>query len=274
MHSSEFSGLPIPAFVRNGELSLTIEDGSGPYPVVLCTVPKAGTYLISELLAQLGLAATRLHLSANELTDYRFATRRSARDEWTHYIRPVHVERAAPLIRPGQFAVGHIPCGPRFVKALHACRVLYAYRDLRDACVSFMRFLADTERSPTVTWKRMPNGPDKMLRFLETDGCHFFDHTLNSLGWRHLALPIRFETLIGDDGPGAREALIRLIAGYVGITELPKSEAEIIQSAMAAQTMTKTDRRTDRSVFWSDEVEAEFCRRGGADANIALGYGR
>jgi len=54
--------------------------GASRHRIVVCSLPKAGTYFLAEVLSRMGCVATQLHLSPGHFTDYRWATRKEARE--------------------------------------------------------------------------------------------------------------------------------------------------------------------------------------------------
>ena len=61
----------------------------------------------------MGCVATLLHLSSDVLTDYRWATRQEAREEYQRFITSLELSKSLKLVQPGQFAVGHLGCSPQ-----------------------------------------------------------------------------------------------------------------------------------------------------------------
>ena len=154
------AGLPIPIYLAaDGTPCARPEQGVVPHRALVCSIPKAGTYFVGELLHRLGVTPTDLHLSSTGLTDYRFATREEGRNEFIRFLHPIPLERSLPLVRPGQFAVGHLECTPAVPGPPHRLQEwgVLAYRDLRDGFVSWLRFHRDTNRD--ARWRRVFEAP-------------------------------------------------------------------------------------------------------------------
>ena len=271
------AGLPIPVFLgADGTPCAARERGTAPHRAVVCSIPKAGTYLVGELLRRLDVVPTGLHLSATGLTDYRFATREEGRNEFVRFAHPVPLERALPLVRPGQFAVGHLECTPAVCAHLVGFRVVFAYRDLRDGFVSWLRFHRDTRREEK--WRHVwdaPRGPRELLAaFLREAGEFYFTTCRLLRPWvtDPAAFPVRFETLLGDDGPDARERLVRDLAAFLGHPDPAGAAAAALPGLTTATTLTSSGSRTRREEYWSPEAEELFQQLGGGELNAALGY--
>lgn len=250
--------------------------GRSPHPIVICTIPKSGTYLFSELLDRLGCVPTRLHLSRHSLTDYRFASLRDAREDYERFQRELHLEDAVGLLRAGQFAVGHLACDDDFRKCLNPVKKIFTYRDLRDGLVSYMRFLASTGRGGdrTAQWKDLPPGSGQTLAFLDHAGQEFFGQSLPLLGWVDDAevLKLSFESIYGDYGPGEQQQAVDRLHSFLELPGQVADAAALVQSILGKPTITWSGGRARRETYWNDEVERRFCEFGGAEANARLGY--
>jgi hypothetical protein len=271
------AGLPLPVYLAaDGTPSAQPAQGTGPHRVLVCSVPKAGTYLVGELLRRLGVVPTGLHLSANGLTDYRFATRDEARREYSRFNHPVPLARALPLVRPGQYAVGHLECTPAVRAHLSGFKVVFIYRDLRDAFVSWLRFHRDTGREDHLNWiwAEHPDPREQLVLFLRAMGETFFETCGWLLPWYSdpAAFPVRFETLHGDDGPAARERACRELAAFLDHPD-PAGAPAVLPGLLTAQTLTSSGARTRRDEYWSAAAEELFLRFGGRELNETLGYG-
>lgn len=250
--------------------------GSSPHPIVVCTIPKSGTYLFSELLDRLGCVPTRLHLSRHSLTDYRFASLRDAREDYEKFQRELHLKDAVKLLLPGQFAVGHLACDEDFRECLKSVKKIFTYRDLRDGAVSYMRFLASTGRGGdrAAQWKDMPPGPEQTLSFLEHSGQEFFGQTLPLLGWidDEQVLKLSFESIYGDLGPAEQQRAVDRLHAFLELPGQAGDAASLVQTILGKPTITWSGGRASRESYWNDAVERRFREFGGAEANARLGY--
>ena len=103
-------------------------------------MPKAGTYFIAECSRRLGCEPTHLHLDHTVVWDYRQRTIEEIRADSFRYMVKMSLEQSLRLVRPGQFAVGHVECRDETKQWLRGFKKILIYRDLRDALISQMRF--------------------------------------------------------------------------------------------------------------------------------------
>jgi hypothetical protein len=263
-------------FTQDGYPTVQPHAGASPYRIVVCSIPKAGTYLVAELLTRLGCVATKLHLSSHVLSDYRSATVREMREECARFTVQLDVSDVLPLMLRGQFAVGHLHCTNEIRGSMQACKNLFVYRDLRDALVSFVRFVGVTGRGGEAaeSWRHKPDGPEKMLLALDQLGQCFFEMAVPMLDWLGATgvLSVQFEALYGDAGPDAQRRLVEEIHDFLDLT-VPLGDVQVLlRDLIGAPTKTWSGKRSARHVFWNDEVEERFRSLGGQDANARLGF--
>jgi hypothetical protein len=65
-------------------------------PIIVCSFPKAGTYLVAELLKRLGVKPTGFHLMVQDFSDYSFASIDEARNRYQRFTSPRHLLRSCP----------------------------------------------------------------------------------------------------------------------------------------------------------------------------------
>jgi hypothetical protein len=212
----------------------------------------------------------------NGLTDYRFATREESLREYSRFNHPIPLERALPLVRPGQFAVGHLECTPTVRDQLTGFRVVFAFRDPRDAVVSWLRFHRDTGRDKRLNriWEKNPDPRDQLVLFLHEMGESFCETCSWLRPWltERGAFPVRFETLHGDDGAEAQARLVCELAAFLGHANPPEAHASVIPGLTSTPTLTSSGSRTKRAAYWSTEAEVLFASFGGAELTAAFGY--
>lgn len=156
-----------------GRLLAKPEEGEGA-PVAVLSIPKAGTYLLAQLLSQVGLVDTELHLSNFSLTDYRGMSVEAKRQPGYREF-DVGIAISAGLIADGQFAVGHIK--PQFGgrSALKGFRRIFLKRELAAATLSHLRFFVASGRAPAgSSWVGMKPSPEQALAFLNDRGDQLF----------------------------------------------------------------------------------------------------
>lgn len=271
------AGLPVPVYLTPDLVpSAQPTQGTLPHRAMVCSIPKAGTYLVGEVLRRLGSVAAGFHFSADGLMfmDARFATREEARNEFGRLCHAVPLERALPLVRPGQHAVSHLECTPRTREHLANFKVVFVHRDLRDALVSWLRFHQDTGREQQWNWiwEQHAGKQERLAVFLREAGEVFFGVCRAMRPWfaNPTAFAVRFETLHGDDGPEPQQRVCRELAAFLGHPDPSAAPAIVLPGLTTTQTLTSSGSRTKRDEYWSRDAEELFLRAGGDELNAAF----
>ena len=159
---------------------------------------------------------------------------------------------------PGQFAVGHLSFTPVATALLAPFRTIFTYRNLRDSLISFLRWEESTGRDAdrTKDWKDLPDAPAKVLIFMQDLGAFYLNWCASIVGWISHAGIYRcgFEQLIGDYGPKPQREYLRDIFEFTGVSGPEPDWDVVLGRVIGARTMTWSGSRTDRNVFWDDEV--------------------
>jgi hypothetical protein len=258
-----------------GRLRFAEHGHEGTPPVCVISIPKSGTYQIGAMLGHLGLIDCEVHVSERSMQDYRGLP---LENKWAdHHSLTVHFPLciSAGCVGDGQFIVGHL-CHDRLTEKELApfCKV-FAYRNLKDVLVSYMRFIEKREAAALAGqgWVGLPDGPEKLQRYLQAAGEDFLARIRPMLGWLDRAdcLRLRFETLNGDEGQAAQNALVQHLAAHVQAPIACTPEA-LIALTMATPTLTKSAMRSDWTRFWDERTERWFKDSGGLLMNKRLGY--
>ena len=97
-----------PVYMNLGAPSFARDEVAGLNRTVVLTIPKSGTYLIGAYLKKIGLIDTGVHLDDVGFTDYRNRSIQEMVESYRDFRRIYPLDRAAKLLRNGQYAVGHI----------------------------------------------------------------------------------------------------------------------------------------------------------------------
>ncbi|MEZ6243350.1 MAG: sulfotransferase domain-containing protein [Phycisphaerales bacterium] len=245
-----------------------------PARVILVTVPKAGTYLVSEIVRRLGFEQTHLHLAMTRVVAYDPALLDEGRSNPARFEVKCPIRESIRLVRCGQFAASHLPYEPEAVSALSGCRVVFATRELRSALVSWMRFYVATGRAsgPKAIEDTRSSPQEMTIADLEANAGDRLDAVKKQLGWlEHEGIHVlRYEDLIARDV--ATIGSLREFLQPAPSTSNPASDESIIEQALATDTLTRTTEATRLDAYWSDEAEEIFHRLGGPQLNQRLGY--
>jgi len=115
-------------------------------PVLLTTMPKAGTYLLALILEGLGLKNRGFHLAVDWAEDLVRFDERTCKEFPDSTRIPLHVNQALWCVRPGEFVFGHLP--PHVIEPhfLNEYNIVYSYRDIREALVSEFYYYRDIRK--------------------------------------------------------------------------------------------------------------------------------
>jgi hypothetical protein len=271
------TGKSFPVYIREDQKpAFAFSQGKGKQISIICSIPKSGTYLYGELLKNKGLIDCGVHLREDGFTDYRFSSLEQSRKQH-HSLRsafPLH--EAIALAFPGQFLVGHLPCTDYTLSSLKNCRILFTFRNIRDAMVSQMRFFAQNNRGNSLSngWGLLPESPEKLKQYIKFHGDFFIKtRCATMLDWlgHHNVLPCSFETIYGDNGKAAQLDLLQSIEKHLELDTTHEAQ-ELFSKIIKTETITSTGQRTDFSTYWDEEVESYFKASGGIEINKKLGY--
>jgi hypothetical protein len=240
--------------------------------VLVVSLPKAGTYLVAEVLKALGYGWTGMHLAEKAYSDYKGADLDEARNNPGRFARNEPLEQSLSRIGAGEFAVGHIPCKAEIISATASFKRLYLTRDLRTALISYMRFLQSTGRfgAKELPWYPIPDPRERLVRFLATSATNLLARLYAGLsGWSQMpaVLHVQFEDLTDDP-----EMAIRVVESIAAFLNVASCDAgDILKRSLASRTITKSEGLTQIDDYWSPEAEAQFVAIGGPELNTRLG---
>lgn len=240
--------------------------------VLVVSLPKSGTYLVAELLKALGYRSTGMHLAENAYSDYSGAGIQEARRDPGRFARSEPLAKSLTRIQPGEFAVGHLPFNEATQEATARFKRLYLTRDLRTALISYMRFMHSTGRlgAEQLAWYPIADPRKRLVVFLMTTAPYLLKRFYQCMaGWsaREDVLQERFEDLTA--GPAKAIGVIDRVAAHVGVSEY--DGPTVLQTILAAETITKSGRLTRLAEYWSPEAEKRFVEIGGPELNARLG---
>jgi hypothetical protein len=240
--------------------------------VIVVSIPKSGTYLVAELLKVLGYRWTGMHLAEAAYTDYSGSALEEARQDPGRFARNEPLSASLGRIHAGEFAVGHLLFKDEAIQATKPFKRLFLTRDLRSALISYMRFMQTTGRlgARQLAWYSIPDLRRRCHVFLQTSAPYMLKRFYEGMvGWSRLdgTLHVRFEDLMNEAQIATRA--IESVAEFLGV---PNCDAQsVLQSSLAAETITKSDGVTRLDDYWSDEAEKRFVEIGGLSLNARLG---
>lgn len=253
--------------------------GTCKHPVIIVSIPKAGTYLVAEILKSLGLEDAGIHVNPDSLSDYRFATIKEAREDYLKYTVRLPLEKSVRLVLSGQFIVGHLPYEAYIVGMLKDFKVIFVKRDLRDALISQMRFFSLPGRGQHTNhaWKNLEDGPEKLLAFMDLYGAEFIRIYDGMANWLEDAgaCKVSFEDIYSDHGLDIACETIERLTKYLDLN-YPEYQfidyRKILTKVIGTETKTWSGARTRRDTYWNSIINERFSQLGGMAANEKLGY--
>jgi hypothetical protein len=277
------AGSPVPPKI---DVPVFLDDGGKPrfvkgrgncrWPVFVVSLPKSGTYFVSELLKQLGLLNAGVHMSESGFTDYRWKEIEQQNEDYLNFQHELPLSEAVQLIAPGQFAVGHLECNEHTRRCLEGFRIVVTKREARAALVSQMRFFCRPGRGAKygTGWKEADDGPARMEAFLKVWGQELIAWYKTVAPWiaARGVVVVPFETACGDDAEEGQVALLKAVAEHLALRTTDAELLDALRKAAATQTMTSSGRRSALSDYWSSRCESLFVDAGGAELNALLGY--
>lgn len=242
-------------------------------PLILCTIPKSGTYLVSAILEYMGLWSTGIHLAlGDEHRNYKKAPSvEDARNEhpWCAFIAPIGDTIAA--LEPGQFLATHQ--GPLVRVFIHKpIPIVFLYRDLRNCLVSHARWLKKTGRWKTKDryWRKL-DGPPAISAALQERGWPFSRIVWEAASWLTVphSLTICFERLVGEKGSDAQQDEYVKVANFVG---WKGDMIEAIKATVGKDTLTWSGQLSRWEDLWSDGAQLVYEGTGLKLINRYMGY--
>jgi hypothetical protein len=240
--------------------------------VIVVSLPKAGTYLMAEVLKALGYGWTGMHLAEAAYSDYKGADLVDARMHPGRFARYEPLRESLARITAGEFAVGHLPCKAEIVGITAPFRRLYLTRDLRTALISYMRFMQSTGRfnAKELSWYAIADPRERLVDFLATSAPQLLNGLYKGLaGWLRVpgVMHVRFEDLMHDS-----ETAVRAVESVAEFLRVTVSDARgVFNQCVASETITKSDGLTRLDEYWSPQAEEQFTKIGGPGLNTRLG---
>ena len=240
---------------------------------MVCSVPKSGTYLVGNLLAQIGLENTHLHLGPMGSSDYTNATMDEARTNPDVFRIDEPLDSIVQRIKDNQFAVSHL--GPGAIPLLQGFSVIFCYRNLREVVISFARWTHRTGRwqSGDQSWRQLPDGPERVLSFFLKEKRVLRQIIEPTIGWKNQnVVKVAYEEFVGDLGTDRVLSTLRRVTCAAGFSWTDAELLRMLEQTLIGETLTKSPGRSRIQEYWSADLEQLFIEEGFAYLNRCLGY--
>lgn len=273
-------GKKLPLQVRGScELSEDSAIPSCPHPVVVATLPKAGTYLIAKILKLHGLKHIDIHLSydGRHVDDYRSLSAEDAKSNpkkgrvaVTSLELPILLGR----LQPGSFYVGHCGCLPQYTKPLECVKKIFSYRELRSAIISFVNHLIQSNRHQypgQTVWGEMPPCGERTFLAMQEFGPRFIEIANGVAAWKSQpgVVHFPFEDVSGRNGEEAQFVTAAAIMKHIGINCREEHLRQTLSEATGSSTRTHYPQSRPWDI-WNKSCEDLFRELGGVEANSRL----
>ena len=247
-----------------------ISGGTGRSRLVVLSLPKSGTYLVAEVLKDIGFKPTYWHLHEESYEDYSHGTKEAMLQCYSRFtiVRPL--EATISALPEGTFAVGHLPSNRRCIAAMQSVESCLLVRELRTAIVSRFFFEKGARRGDRslANPEQVALARDSLEAFLRSQGRRLINQADRIAGWRSkCAIPtIQFEE-VRAESDRAIDLLARIAGHDVDSIKLA------LHNALQRGSLTKSVARLPMEAYWTPKCEHMFLRWGGNLVNVSLGYG-
>ena len=263
---------------QNHGPSFELNKGKNQNKVLICSIPKCGTYFAAEILKNRGFIDTNVQLWQDFIHDYRGQTVENKRADILPKQIDICLSESLELIQPGQFSLGHFPYSPENKKLFDTFKVIYVYRNLRNSCVSMMRFADELKPEShwflKGDWQQHQDKKIKFLEFLKIHGERYFNWINPITEWfnKPYLLSVSYEDLSGTTGIPAQNTIYSKLNDFLELESNMVLDGSLATNAIKTKTMTSTGQPSNWENYWTDEIECVFKRLGFYDLNKSLGY--
>lgn len=228
-------------------------------PILLTTIPKAGTYFFAEVLSEIGAKNRHLHVAKHHAENLLLFGEEVNKFTPSKAKVPLKIDQALYTVQAGEFVFGHIakPLLNKF--ALDNFKIIYSRRDHKDAMQAEFYWFREIRRDMQEEFTRYSDlsAEEHFIKYLEIFGptrvrlFKFLDMWMDEPG----IVCLDFDQF-RNDKTYAKNKLIE-IANYIGF-ELNEPQA-LLEKCFNKDTKTKVKR--DRSVnLWTPEAEEIYSK--------------
>lgn len=230
-------------------------------PVLLTTIPKAGTYFFAEILSEIGAKNRFLHVAKNHAENLLLHGDDVNKLTPTKAKVPLKLSQALYTVQDGEFVFGHIakPLVEDFF--LDRFKIIYSYRDHKEAMQAEFYWFREIRKDM----------PDRFARFGDLSPEEHFVKYMEIYGPTRVRLFKFLDMWMEDpnvykldfnkfraDNDYAVEVIIGM-AEHIGLPVSRTRAEEILDACLNKDTKTKTKR--DKSVnLWTDEAEEIYSK--------------
>ena len=232
--------------------------------VFIISIPKAGTYFLSEILKNFGLNQTFLHIAPDKYENYnRASSIEEMRSNYEKFKKVKPIAKSINLIKPGEFAVGHIPF--KYQDLFINFRIIFIKRNIKDVLLSYMNFLEFSNRTGVQdsTWLNEESPSKKLNIYLKMKGEPLLNQIEDMIGWNthNNSFQLKYEKLNSLES-GA--LMVEDLVNYLGIDITNDTYENILAKSLNSKTLTKAPSKYNKSGYWDSENDELFVKMRGA----------
>lgn len=182
-------------------------------PVIIISQPKSGTYLLSEVIKNLGVTQTYMHLTETRYSQYDKDKIEEGREK--PFFINEKLSYSSSLIKPGEFAVGHLQKTENTTFLFKNFLKIIITRDLEQRRES---------------WSSFFNGEIRRK-------ADFVDISVKEWAEEENVFHITFEEIINENTDSIDNLQQFLFAKVI------LDSSEVLKRSLAAETITKSNKR-------------------------------
>ena len=260
---------------EEGKICLEMETSGMGEPVLVCSIPKAGTHFVLASLAVMGFKGISAgSMGGDILGDHRHLLPPRTYAETIGFNRNAQwhfpFTLQAECVLPGQYLAGHV-WGEQLRLVCMRRKILFVIRDLRYATVSMTRM---EYRNDYDDFRQTHCAPDRLIGVIEGNPEIFPAAAgIADLMREPNACLARFEELASGD----REKMDPSVQALSRATGLDAEQvfAAVLQASNSKErSWSYTGQHSTLDGVWNEEVERAFAAKGYDVLNERLGYPR
>lgn len=240
------------------------KQGGAKSRVLIVTQPKAGTYLVAEIVRLAGFHHSYLHLGMRRLQAYDRNYLREGLSNPRMFDVACGIEESRKLVRFGELAVSHLEYSADLARQLSKFRIIHVKREMRSSFISWSRMLLHSNKFGS-------NMSDAIRQrgvsaFMDARGLAMIRNAVSINEWSNEenVLSLKMEEMMSDP-VGAVDSIIQHVHG-----DRPSEASGLWAQATSAETLTSS--ASFPKVSWTAQDESTFRDIGGREANKRLGY--
>lgn len=148
--------------------------------VLIISQPKSGTYLCANLLQELNLIFTGLHLNDNRYQKYNLNDIEDCKNNPKKYTIKTSLNKSIKLIEDNEFAVSHLKYSKKSANITSEFKKIILTRNNNEVLNSWIRWANDTNRPKTAQYIETYNQQSILEWLQESNTIHLtFDDLCN-----------------------------------------------------------------------------------------------